>query len=261
MAEKTLAGFKRGMDRQSLRATPKDGTFFNLLNCYVTASGTIKKRGGFRKLGAFNAATKGLFSNAGTLHAFYSGTTLTPAAGFPVEYDALQPIAEDVTLAKVWADYLFLGRQYVVAEFSDGNTYHFWLPSSAAAGSAPPWQADHNYNVDAAVQPTVLNGFYYTIANNEFPQAWQPNKTYIVGDVIVPTTLNGWKYTLIEADGDNPSSGAEEPDWPTSDGATVSEEHDNAPAPAKPPQLPPATTGGDRYGNLLSAPTSGTKVL
>lgn len=251
MAEKTLAGFKRGMDRQTLRATPKNGTFFNLLNCYVTSSYTVRKRPGFRKIGSFDAATKGLFSNGGKLHAFYTGAVVTPADDFPVQYDGLQPDADGVTLTKVWADYLFLGRQYVVAEFSDGDVRHFWLPSSADGGTAPTWKANTTYNVDAMVQPTVPNGYYYVVGNTQFPQAWQPNTTYEVGDVRVPKTLNGWKYTVIEADGDNPSSGATEPDWPEFDGATVTEEHDDETTQPTPPQVPPSNPGGDRYNNPL----------
>lgn len=253
MAEKTLTGFKRGIDRQRLRATPTDGTWYELLNCYVTASGTIRKRAGFRKLGALDATTRGLYSNNGILHAFYTGAVIAAPTGMPLQYDGIQPLDITLTLQKVWADYLFLGRQYVAAQMSDGNTYHFWLPSTGTDGSAPAWQADHQYNVDAAVQPTTPNGYFYTVANNQFPQAWQPNTTYSVGDVIVPTVLNGWKYTLIEADGENPSSGSTEPTWPTEDGATVTEEHDDTSGTTNPPALPPSDPGGGRYGNTGGA--------
>lgn len=168
-----------------------------------------------------------------------------------VEIDILPPPADGLMrIRKVAFDALYLGRQFVIAQWDDGSWWPYWLPSDGAGGSAAPWQANHEYNVNASVQPTTPNGYYYTIGNTEFPQAWQPSKAYAVADVVVPTTLNGWKYTVITAEGANPSSGTTEPVWPTSDGATVTEEHDESSAQTTAPAVPPSNPGGDRYGNL-----------
>lgn len=255
-----LGGLKRGIDRTVTRGAQAGTGLYDLVNAYVTISGSVKKRPPFKKVAQLDASTRGLFGNNAKLRTFYSGAVLTSPLPGTIEYDALQPPPAAVTgdtppvLKSVWFDALYLGRQYVIAAFDDGTDYHYWLQSD---GSAAAWQANHAYNVNAVVQPTTPNGFYYTIGNSDFPQAWLPSTKYSVGDVVVPTTLNGWKYTCVDAVGDSPSSGTTEPTWPASDGATVTEEHDESSSTTQPPAVPPSNPGGDRYNNPSGAGITG----
>lgn len=261
MPQQTFANYHTGINRQKLRGNAQAATFWDLVNCYVTSSGTIRKRPGFRLLGTLDASSKGLFANNGTLHA-YTTSVLTNPSGINLQYHTLvpplnldsngNPIA--YTLKKVWADLFYLGKQFVIAEFTPEVVVYYWMQSPAA------WKAGVSYNINDTVQPSTPNGFYYKVANSQFPQAWQPGKNYAVGAVVVPTTLNGWKYTVITADGTNPSSGTTEPTWPKSNGATVTEEHDDTSTPTAPPAVPPSNPGGTRYGNFSGGSKSGTFV-
>jgi hypothetical protein len=169
-----------------------------------------------------------------------------PVTSMPTGYTCVvlpHPTDQTQVLTTIHFAGPFLGKLFVVAEFANGDIFYYWLTATST------WQADHDYSVTDSVQPTVPNGYVYIISASELPQAWQPNYAYKVGDVVVPTTLGAWKYTCIEADGDNPSSGSTEPDWPTADGATVTEDIDQSTTPTAPPTVPPADPGGGRYGN------------
>lgn len=243
-----LGGLKRGIDRTRIRGAQVDGSLYDLTNAYLTISGGVQKRPPFKRVAQLSADTRGLFANNGRLHTFYTGAEIASPAPDLIACDLLPPPTDELTaITYVAFDALYLGRQFVIAKWSDGRYWSYWLPSTNSGGSAASWQANHAYGVSDAVTPTAPNGFYYTIANNQFPQAWQPSKTYAVGDVVVPTAVNGWKYTLIEAVGTNPSSGTTEPAWPTKDGETVTEEHDDSGAPVSPAPTP--SNPGDRYGN------------
>lgn len=249
-----LGRLQRGIDRTRTRGDADVSSLYELTNAYITTAGRVKKRDGFSlitqggKLPVFalDANTKGLFSAGGKLHTFYAVDGVNKMAG--VEHHRLPPPPSNValTLTAIHFCALFLGGLYVVAEFSDGSIWHYWLRSATTA----TWQANTVYMNGDAVQPTVQNGYYYTASSPKMPAAWAPNVKRAVGDVVQPTVYNGWQYTVIEVDGDNPASGATEPKWPTTDGAQVYEDVDNTPAPTTPTTGSGGTPGGDRYGNL-----------
>lgn len=138
----------------------------------------------------------------------------------------------------------FLGHLYVVAEFEDGQVFHYYLKDP------PGWRPDTGHMAGDLVQPTVPNGYYYQAAADVSPPAWEPLAKRALGDVVQPTTATGWKYTVTDVTGDNPASGSAEPDWPQTAGATVTE-YGEAPPPKPPPGAPPTKPpppGGGEYG-------------
>jgi hypothetical protein len=247
----TLNTLKAGINRLRTKGGADPSSLYDLLNGYVTIDGSTQSRPGTTEDATLPAGTVGLCAfNDGLV--VFSDSAKT---GMPDGYTCLvlpypnDPGDTPPTLTKIHFAAPFLGHLYVVAEFSTNEVFHYWLLATGTDATVQAWQPDHQYNVTDSVVPTVQNGFYYKPANTEFPPAWLPDHNYVLGDVVVPTTLNGWKYTVIEVDGDNPASGSTEPVWPTSDGATVTEDINEASQPIVPPVTPPNDPGGDRYGN------------
>lgn len=246
MQSTTLVGYQKGIDRTRTRAVPKDGTFYDLVNCYATTGGTLKKRPGFRHVATLDSDTKGLFSAGGKLHTFYSVDTVTQVSGFT--YNRLAPktpinSGDPVpALTKINYAGLYLGGLYVAAEMDDVTLPHYWLKAVNA------WQADTVYLKDDTVQPTVSNGYYYVPTTTDNPPAWASGITYAVGDSVQPTVYDGYKYTVASVDGDG-VSGTTEPTWIASEGATVFEDVTTTTQPVD-PNSTVTVPGGDRYNNL-----------
>lgn len=246
MQSTTLVGYQKGIDRTRTRAVAKDGTFYDLVNCYATTGGTLKKRPGFRHVAALDSNTKGLFSAGGKLHTFYSVDSVTEVAGF--QYNRLAPRTpvnsgdEAPSLTKVNYAGLYLGGLYVAAEMDDVTLPHYWLKAVDA------WQAGTVYLKTDMVRPTVSNGYYYTPTTTDNPQAWASRTSYALGDSVQPITYNGYKYTVTAIDGDG-VSGSTEPMWIASEGAVIYEDVTTTAQPVD-PNTNAGVPGGDRYNNL-----------
>lgn len=246
-----LGRLQRGIDRTRVRGDATVSALYELTNAYVTTSGRVKKRPGFAlqtadDVLALDANTRGLFSAGGKLYTFFSVDSVVELAG--VSHYRLTPPTpnaggEAPTLVAVHFAGLYLGKLYVVAEFSDGNIYDYWLQLDGT------WQPDHVYLEGTVVEPTTPNGSAYRATGDDHPPAWQPEQQYAVGDEVQPTVYNGYKYRLTEVAGDNPASGATEPSWPTTEGAQVTEDVDSTPA-SNPSAPDPGNGTGGRYGNL-----------
>lgn len=126
----------------------------------------------------------------------------------------------------------FMGALYVVAEFSNGNIYHYWLQEGEQ------WEANKVYKLGDLVFPADDTGLVYraTRLGSANPPwgAHVPRFDASYGSgyevsVIEPTVYNDYYYTCIATTGASPRSGTIEPDWPTEDGATVIESTDNPP--------------------------------
>lgn len=240
MSSIELNMLKGGINRLRTKGGVDPSSLYDLLNGYVDQNGNAVSRPGTHRIVALPAGTKGLCAFHGTLVVF-SNVAVTIDTMFRCEVltdpnDATQPIKTIHFAAP------FMGFLYVVAEFGNGDVYHFWLQSSGA------WSADHVYMEGDIVEPTVPNGIAYEATGDDHPAAWQPSKQYAVGDEVQPTVYNGFKYRLIEADGENPSSGQTEPTWLMTEGALVYEDMDTTTAP--PPADNNGTPGDGRYDNL-----------
>lgn len=221
--------------RQKGGASPK--ALFDLKNGWVTSQRTIKARPGSALELTFPAGTVGVIGFENKFHTFSHAATAAPADPRVVVNILKHPTGGVAALSKVHRKFPYLGRLYVVAEFTDGVVQHYWIEAPAA------WQASKVYAYAAAVQPVVQTGMYYEMLTKDVTPAWQANTEVTVGAKRQPRTANGFRYTATAVTGTAPiRTGNTEPAWPTTEGATVVERRFITEAQA--PTGTDTTTGG-----------------
>lgn len=93
-----LGGLKRGIDRTVTRGAQAGTGLYDLVNAYITISGSVKKRPPFKRVASLSPLTSGLFANGGKLRTFASGKLLKQAFftsqlyGVFVQEDADSPL-------------------------------------------------------------------------------------------------------------------------------------------------------------------------
>jgi hypothetical protein len=258
MRDAPLTTLKGGINRLRTKGGARADNLYDLLNGYINEAGKPVSRPGTRRTATLDQQTKGLCAFDGSLQVFSHQQVVVPA-GFTlnilVHPDSLED-GVDYTLTKIHFAQPIMGALYVVAEFSDGDVYHYWLQPGVA------WTAETIYDIGDLVHPTTPNGYVYraerlTAAN----PAWAAGVPRYDGttmydvSVIEPTVYNGFYYVCVLAQGENPRSGEIEPTWPTEEGATVTESADNSDEPAAndgiaenpDPSTTPTTETRDRY--------------
>jgi hypothetical protein len=244
----TFTAQKGGINRQRVKGGARADVLYDLVNGYVTGSQTVVQRDGTIRDAILNSRTRGLAAFEGVLHTFsYQLEPYTPI-GYLANVLA-HPTDDAATLEKIHFAQPFMGALYVVAEWSDGGVFHYWL------GSSGEWEAAHVYKDGDVVVPTTENGLLYkaTPNNPAAPtQTWQPLTNYVVGDKVLPTTYNGYYFQVTATQGDVSISGVSEPTWNATEGAETTESADGTSAPSATsspdatPQVPPDVQ--DRYG-------------
>lgn len=161
-SETTLNVLKQGISRIREKGGADPSTLFDLVNGYVTIDGSANARTGTRQDVFLPAGTKGLMAFNGAFIVF--SNVVTPIADSRYECEVLID-KEDATQAikEIYFASPFLGWPYVVAEFANGDVYHFWLQGGK------PWQADTTYMPGDLVTPTVPNGFVYSPTTQHNP--------------------------------------------------------------------------------------------
>lgn len=237
-----LTTLKAGMTRLRDKGGASPDSLYELTNGYIDASGAPTSRPGTMLVHSLPAGTVGLCAFKGKHHVF-AMSNIDPGTPDVVVNILKHPDPSFAgTLKEIHFAKPFLGYLYVVAEFSNGDVFHFWMQSLGV------WKAGTVYKNGDAVAPSVPNGYFYKATTTTAPPAWAAGVQRKVGDVVQPTVYNGWQYTVVEADGENPASGSTEPAWLTTEGALVYEDVDATPtAPAPGGGGSPA---GDRYDNL-----------
>lgn len=258
MSVVTLGGLKSGINRLREKGGASKDVLFDLVNGYVDASGSVRARPGTGVAYTLPAGTAGLCAFNGKLQVFAAAAVANMPADVVLNILRHPDPSFTGTIAEIHFAKPFKGALYVVAEFSDGNVYHYWL------NQADAWAADKIYFDGDMVQPTAGNvGFVFTPTPSVQPDAWQSDVKRAVGDVVVPTVANGFKYTVTEVTGDNPVSGDVEPDWIASDGAIVYEDV-NATVPS---DTSSGSTGGDtgttdpKYGGSIAGGGVGGRTV
>lgn len=211
-----LTSLKTGITRLRDKGGASPSGLYDLVNGYVDISGAPVSRDGTTVNATLTDGTVGLVAFKGLLNVF-ALTNVSMPSGYVCNILINPNPAFSGTLDTIYFAEPFLGFLYVVAGFSDGSVYHYWLQSAGT------WSANTQYQLNELVTPTTPNGYVYAATTQNNPPAWTANTQVSVGTVIQPSAYNGFQYVCTVAEGDNPSTGATEPTWPLAAGATVNE--------------------------------------
>lgn len=252
MARIILNAIKGGIDRQRIAGSPSPQVLYDFLNGYRNNAGKLVSRPGTPALHNLpEGATKG-FCVFNTLFVVFSHTPQVVDTGIICEvivhpFDNVQPLA-NIHFAGPFLRYL-----YVVAEFANGDVYHYWLRDAST------WTVNTMYQLGGLVQPTVPNGYVYVASRLNDPNPlWAANVPRTVGDRVEPTTPDGYYYEVTNTIGTNPRSGATEPTWNDTDGAITYEDVDTG-APSGPNPTGPTTGTGNPDPDGIYTNPSGTR--
>lgn len=237
-----------GINRLRVKGGASPDSLYDLLNGYVTQSKTIKVRPGtLRNATLAGLGTKGLATYKGQLAVFSIAVAAVPA-GY-VNFVLQNPNDPTQTIARIHFAKPFLGFPYVVAEFANGNVFHYWLRDSGA------WVANHDYLIGDIVTPATNNqGIAFEAVRISGPNpTWSPNTQEAMGNIVEPSTYDGFFFTATSVAGSNPHTGATEPAWVAADGAQTIELADqdltSSPTVTPNPQNTVPTAIAKRYAN------------
>lgn len=251
MKQALLSTPKNGINRLRTKGGANNDSLFDLVNGYVETAGTVRCRPGTRKRATMPFGTAGLSTFAGKLLVFAA----VPVSVSDPLVDLVilrHPAGSGSLLSKIHYAAPFLGRMYVVAEFANGDVFHYWVQNPSQ------WSANTIYQFGAIVQPSAENGFVYKITNADPTIAWQSNTEKVIGDFVQPTTYTGFKFQATSVTGATPVRTSDtEPEWPATEGATIVERRyatsgsTTAPGSGTPPVPPDSGVDGgvrDEYG-------------
>lgn len=211
-----LTTLRGGINRLKVKGAARADSLYDLTNAYITQAGTVVPREGTIRNAALNSNTVGLMSFKGALNVFATSLQSVPA-GYLCNV-LVHPTNPAATLTKIWFAKPFMGFPYVVAQFSTGDIFHYWLQSNGS------WAPSTVYQTGAIVTPDTPNGLAYQAVRNA-PQnsTWQPQATITVGTVIEPNEYTGYMYRAVAVEGTTPHTGSTEPTWPTTIGGIIQE--------------------------------------
>lgn len=247
-----LTQLTQGINRLRVKGGASAQSLYDLVNAYITNEGTIQQREGTTNVATLDSTSRGLFSFEDVLNVCATSLISVPA-GFQVNV-LINPANPAETLETIWFAQPFMGFPYIVAEFSDGSVYHYWLQNNGT------WAADTVYTAGTLILPTTPTGLAYeatsagyitsasgTTALLSLPE-WTAQTVLVEGYTVQPTTATGYIYRAVGVAGSAPHTGSTEPSWPTSAGATIQEFGDFD------------TTSTDSGTNEIATPTLGTSI-
>ncbi len=253
-----------GINRLRVKGGAAANQLYDLQNARITNAGSIVPREGTIRAATLTTSnTVGLAAVDGVFNVFSSSYN----TGLPANYQCnvlIDPINNSASVTKIWFAKPFMGFLFVVAEFSDGNTFHFWLQNNG------DWTANTVYMTDNIVLPDTPNGLAYQ-AVRDFPPnpLWTAEATITSGQTIEPNDYTGYAYRAVAVEGTAPHTGQVEPVWPTTIGGIIQEfgDFDTSSTDSGTTQASSLTTtasitlGGnitDRYGDSATVANSGT---
>jgi len=254
-----------GINRLRVKGGASASQLYDLTNAYITNAGSIVPREGTTRFATLSTlstqATVGLAAANGTFNIFSSQFSTGVPAGFTL--NVLQdPVNTTASVTKIWFAKPFMGFEYVVAQFSDGLTFHYWLQNDGT------WTSNTVYTSASIVLPPVANGLAYQgVSRFTSGTSWTPETVITSGGFILPTTPTGFVYEITGVAGTPAHTGAIEPQWPITSGAQIQEFGDFDQSSSDHGTTGPYTTGANlsstitnKYGDSATIANSGIFV-
>lgn len=186
-----LTGLKQGIQRVREKGGADPDTLYDLDDGYVGIDGAIEQRPGTPLAYDLPAGTLGMCAHDGDLVVFSTSPKTCPTG---VRCEVItHPFFPSQGLTYIWYAAPFLGYLYVVAEFENGDSYHYWLQA------ANEWEASTTYQEGQIIVPPTPNGLGYK-AHRVLPKYpnWIPGMEVVLGTKVEPTTANGYYYEATE---------------------------------------------------------------
>jgi hypothetical protein len=209
---------KGGINRLRIKGGAAADSLYDLQNAWITNAGSIVPREGTVRTATLDSSTVGLAAANGQFNIFSSAfSTATLPAGYVLNVLS-DPNNTSASPVKIWFAKPFMGFPYVVAQFSNGDIFHYWLQNNGT------WTSSTDYTSASIVLPPVLNGIAYQ-GIRDFPvqPLWTPETIITSGSYVEPNTSTGFAYQAVATTGSPVHTGAIEPVWPTIAGGIVQE--------------------------------------
>lgn len=207
-----------GINRLRVKGGAAANQLYDLQNAWITNAGAVGPREGTIRTATLDSSTVGLAAANGQFNIFSSAfSTATLPAGYVLNVLS-DPNNTSASPVKIWFAKPFMGFPYVVAQFSNGDIFHYWLQNSGV------WTSGTDYTSASIVLPPVANGLAYQ-GVRDFPlqPLWTPETIITSGSYVEPNTPTGFTYQAIATTGTPVHTGATEPVWPTLAGGIVQE--------------------------------------
>jgi hypothetical protein len=253
---------KGGINRLRVKGGANPSTLYDLVNAYISNAGTIVPREGTILAETLDGTSVGLAAMSGLFNVF-SNSLISVPGGY-VDNVLVNPNNSADTLKTIWFAKPFMGFLYVVAEFTSGDVFHYWLQNNGT------WIASTVYQTDNIVLPPTPNGLAYeAVRDMPINPTWGPLAAIALGDIVEPTDATGFAYVAVVVEGSSPHTSATEPTWPTTLGGTVQEygDFDTNTGDSGTTSGTTAVTSGaqqlgsnitDKYGNSSDVASAGT---
>lgn len=191
-----LYNLKQGINRLRVKGGANPSSLYDLVNGWITVDGSVDPREGTIRSQALDGSTKGLMADDGVFNVF-SITQVSVPSGY-VDNLLLHPTDQSLALETIWFAKPFMGFPYVVAEFTNGDVFHYWLQDSGV------WAPDTVYNTGTLILPkTTPTGLAYLAQRTSAVNpAWQPETTITLGTIIEPTEYTGFQYEAVAISGE-----------------------------------------------------------
>lgn len=207
-----------GINRLRVKGGAAANMLYDLQNGYITNAGSIVPREGTLIAQVLDSSTVGLAAANGHFNIFSSAFS---TAALPANYvlnvlsdpnDTTQPVT------KIWFAKPFMGFEYIVAQFGNGDIFHYWLQNAGT------WTSSTDYTSASIVLPPVANGLAYQGIRDFPPQPlWTAETVVSSGSYVEPNTPTGFVYQAVATTGSPVHTGAVEPVWPTIAGGILQE--------------------------------------
>ena len=124
MTYSVIEDFKRGLDRRRTIDTSPAGSLWECVNAHITRGGDIEKRKAFELKYSLPVGTFGMHATAASVYVF--GSIADPGMPSGVTYQRLQHQDNTTAMAAILKTENYDGKIYAIAEFVDGDVFHYY---------------------------------------------------------------------------------------------------------------------------------------